>query len=73
MEHENHRPETIAVCNFMSGRGIDQGESGSFSVRLDAGGAPATAPGITCAGMLALHLDASHVGKRRPFAEGHLQ
>ncbi|MFI0844914.1 class II aldolase/adducin family protein [Mesorhizobium sp. IMUNJ 23232] len=73
MRHLEIRQEMIAVCNFMVDRGINQGTAGNISVRVEEGflitpsGVPY--PEMVPEDIVTMHIDASHVGLRKPSTE----
>jgi L-fuculose-phosphate aldolase len=73
LDHLDLRVEMIATCNFMNDRGINQGTSGTLSVRID-DGFLITPSGVPYAEMVpadivTMHVDASHEGGRKPSSE----
>jgi L-fuculose-phosphate aldolase len=73
VQHEQIRRDMIATCIEMNERGVNQGTSGNVSVRVEEGFL-ITPSGVPYAEMkpkdiVLMHLDASHVGPRKPSTE----
>lgn len=73
MKYLELRKEMIVTCNFMNDHGINQGTSGSLSVRVEEGFL-ITPSGIPYEEMapddvVIMHLDATHDGARKPSSE----